>query len=79
MAGFKAAAKPSMSLGKPKAPAQAKFVLGSRPTSLRQKPPAEAKPMKAPNTRNYGVKTPPATAIQPGNPMPPMGGNQTGI
>jgi hypothetical protein len=70
-AGFK---KPPTSLGAPKAPPSAKFVLGSRPTSLRQKQTTPPKTTKAaPNTRDYGTKTPAATAIQPGNPMPDMG------
>ena len=72
MAGIK---KPPTSLGAPKTPPMAKFDLGTRPGSLRGKPlPTPPKSAAAPNTRDYSTKTPPATAIQPGNPMPPMGG-----
>ena len=74
MAGPK---KPPTNLGAPKAPPTAKFNLGTRPSSVRGKAPtfAPPEPAAAPNTRDYGTKTPAATAIQPGNPMPNLGGN----
>ena len=53
-------------LGAPKKSTEA-FALGTRPASLRGKTP-ENKP-KASNTRDYGTKTPPAVALQPGNPI----------
>ena len=68
--------KPKMGGGAPKTPASAKFALGSRPASLRDTgiPRVKApKPAAAPNTRDYSTKGAPATALQPGNPMPPTG------
>jgi hypothetical protein len=73
--------KPKMGGGMPKTPASAKFGLGSRPASLRDTGLARVKPTKpaaVPNTRDYSTKGSPATALQPGNPMPPIGG-QGGI
>ena len=72
------AAKPKLNTVKAAAPPSAKFDLGTRPTSLRGKPPGTP-PKAAPNTRDYGKtqslsQPAPPAAIQPGNPMPPMGG-----
>ena len=71
-------AKPKLNTVSAKAPPTAKFDVGTRPTSLRGKPPGTP-PKAAPNTRDYektqslSQPAPPA-AIQPGNPMPSMGG-----
>lgn len=60
-------AKAPTRAGAPKSAPEAKFALGTRPTSIRGKTPGIAPK----NTRDYGTKTPPATALQPGNPIGP--------
>jgi len=74
-----ASAKPKSGLGAPKPPAAAKFVLGSRPTSLRQKQPTAPK-AATPNTRDYGKPAAPApsTTLQPGAPLPAFGNGPSG-
>lgn len=75
------AAKPKLSTVKSAGPPAAKFALGSRPASLRDTGLPRVKPAVTPpkplaNTRDYPKAqsaTQPA-AIQPGNPMPTMGG-----
>ena len=72
----KGAPKPKLNTVSAKAPAPAKFDLGTRPTSLRGKPPGtppKANTRDYPKTQSLSQPAPPA-AIQPGNPMPPMGG-----
>lgn len=64
---MKRVAKPQTRLGAPKEVPQAKFDLGTRPSSLRGKSP-NFNP-KAKNTRDYGTKTSPVLALQPGNPI----------
>lgn len=68
---MKRVAKPQTRLGAPKQAPEAKFALGTRPSSVRGKPPQEPKPFKMgpTNTRDYGTKTSPAIALQPGNPI----------
>ena len=73
-------AKPKLSTVSAKSPAPAKFALGSRPESLRDQPVKRVTPPKLPNTRDYGKtqsqsQPAPPAAIQPGNPMPSMGGS----
>ena len=77
----KVSAKPKLNTVKATPPPAAKFDLGTRPVSLRGKPPGM--PPKAANTRDYGktqstTQPAPPAAIQPGNPMPPMGGMARG-
>jgi hypothetical protein len=65
-------AKPKTRAGAFKQVPEAKFALGTRPGSVRGKNP-DFNP-KASNTRDYGTKTPPAVALQPGNPIGPPAG-----
>ena len=74
----KGAGKPKLSPVKATEPPAAKFDLGTRPTSLRGKPPGSP-PKALPNTRDYGktqstTQPAPPAAIQPGAPMPQMDG-----
>lgn len=67
---MKRVAAPKTRLGASKQVPEAKFALGTRPESVRGKNPTNMP--KASNTRDYGVKTSPATAMQPGNPIAPV-------